>query len=904
VDQNTAERVLDAILGSDRVTADDAVAVVTALAPVLTDGESGGPVHARIQDVLKRVDDADPRVAAILDWWFLVATGDRSPTGRCYNLPADLDSNLAAAMEALRDANPSAPVARWVRAKRELPGLLAAIPEKLDIESYGSVKLPAERQAWEHFRGWVDATREALLDERRAEPTEIDKDKLEKAMRALGIDENSPRWRHVVARVDEATIHLNRCVEAQTAAEPWRRIAEVPTLHELPADLVDRLGVACDVLLGSVLEAVPPEVGPEETAARLEDLAAAVAESRRLAFLPLVREWMEKHNAWAPSLYAVAMRLDALQKRMEILREQGDDVDEVEYHLLDGNLREAESALEKAEVHHGERERRAKLLRQMASLEERLQKIQSDVPEGLRDSFAEARRLVGGNDHGRAAGLLRELQERVSDLELTGNRSIFDKLLSELRELQAPQNTVYDFEQQSKTFQEGSIDAATARDAVSALQAAVGSIRGSRRAEATERIARVEDLLGEAATEFNAAARGEIELLVTRVEELLAEGRVAEAYFASLEAERECDRHRVHLWTYEQGEERLIQHVLGYCNQDVDFQERDVKRFYVALKTKPFVIIAGLTGSGKSTLARLVAEAMGATASNGQFQRVAVRPDWIDQSEVLGFVNPTSNRFEPGWLADLMRRCEREPDRMFFALLDEMNLAPVEQYLAEALSAMEEVRSGGREVTVPLYSRGSAPANRDEWPVELRYPTNLFLIGTVNIDETTRPLSDRVLDRANVLQLTINASEHHHRSRSTRGRVKPWSVPRAEWSKTCSLEPNADAHDFVVHVTEALRRVGIGVGMRTHVELERFLTNAVDILDPVDALDYGVLQRVIPKIRGFKRDLAEGLEELAEVFQESGCQRCLDVIRWWRDPRLSDDEYLDGTDPRLALRHA
>lgn len=389
-----------------------------------------------------------------------------------------------------------------------------------------------------------------------------------------------------------------------------------------------------------------------------------------------------------------------------------------------------------------------------------------------------------------------------------------------------------------------------------------------------------------------------------RAESLLESGGVAEAFGVARDAERLCEQYRVHRWSASDGEENLVRHILDYCTQDVDFNELDIRRFYVALKTKPFVIVAGLTGSGKSTLARLVAESMGATSVNGQFQRVAVRPDWIDQSEVLGFVNPTSNRFEPGWLADLLRRCEREADRMFFVLLDEMNLAPVEQYLAEVLSAMEEARSGGRDVKVPLYSRGATPANQDEWAAELTFPSNLFFIGTVNVDETTRPLSDRVIDRANVIQLTINPSDHHHGDGRAVIGVKPWTVQRSEWLKVCTLRPDDSAHAFLVHVTEALRQGGIGLGMRAHVELERFLANANGVIPLEVALDFGVLQRIIPKIRGFKRDLAETLEELEELLEERKCTRCRSVVGWWRDARLSDDEYLDGTDARLALRHS
>ena len=95
--------------------------------------------------------------------------------------------------------------------------------------------------------------------------------------------------------------------------------------------------------------------------------------------------------------------------------------------------------------------------------------------------------------------------------------------------------------------------------------------------------------------------------------------------------------------------------------------------------------------------------------------------------------------------------------------LSEMNVAPVEQYLAESLSALAEARSGSERTVLPLYSSGMSPDNAADWPSSLAFPLNLLVIGTVNVDETTRVLSDRVLDRANVLQLSVAVSDAHHR---------------------------------------------------------------------------------------------------------------------------------------------
>ena len=181
----------------------------------------------------------------------------------------------------------------------------------------------------------------------------------------------------------------------------------------------------------------------------------------------------------------------------------------------------------------------------------------------------------------------------------------------------------------------------------------------------------------------------------------------------------------------------------------------------------------------------------------------------------------------------------------------------------------------------------------------MKFPENLTIVGTVNVDETTRPLSERVIDRANVLLLSVEVSDRHHEpSAQSPG---PWHVGLTEFRKVCTTEPSNELHEFLVCVADILRQAGIGVGLRAHIELERFVANAEGILDPKVALDWGVVQRIVPKIRGFKRNLVESLRELLEEFDDVGAEQSASIVRRWLDDSVSDDEFLDGTDPRLAL---
>ena len=168
----------------------------------------------------------------------------------------------------------------------------------------------------------------------------------------------------------------------------------------------------------------------------------------------------------------------------------------------------------------------------------------------------------------------------------------------------------------------------------------------------------------------------------------------------------------------------LLDWICSYiAGQGFTFPPEVVVDYYISLKAKPFVILTGISGTGKTRLTQLFAEALTGHDS-GHSLLVAVAPDWTDDSYLLGYYNVIQekqietafSRFY-AWSSDV----KGEP---FFVCLDEMNLAKVEHYFSHFLSSMET---------------GS-------------FPTNFFMTGTVNIDESTYQFSKKVLDRANTIE--------------------------------------------------------------------------------------------------------------------------------------------------------
>ncbi|MFN6120810.1 MAG: McrB family protein [Actinomycetes bacterium] len=598
-----------------------------------------------------------------------------------------------------------------------------------------------------------------------------------------------------------------------------------------------------------------------------------------------------------PALEQATARRHSIEREIADLRAAGIDADEADLLLMEHDLSGAQRAIrELRELRQLTRQSEA-LMSKLAELRREASGEQA-VPENWMPRVDEAAASL-------ASGEIETAKRQVNVLELdlrrTRRADEIDGLMRlrvDLVALAAPAVVLAEIDAHLADL-DADGDTRVNRELQQRLIERLDALRNQRNAETLDLRARIHDLLETGSDVLLDTDRHDFELQLAEIENLIAVEDIMGARRLATDVLAAIQDKRVLQWRREDGESSLVHHVVSFCTQELDFAEDDVRRLYIAAKTKPFVILAGLTGSGKSTIARLFAAALGADARNGRFRRIAVRPDWIDQSDVLGLVNPISNRFEPGWLAIIARQCERNLDQLHVVLLDEMNLAPVEQYLAEYLSALEEARSGSDSTRLPLYSEGAEPVNRDEWPSSLPFPRNLIVIGTVNVDETTRVLSERVLDRANVLQLSIAMSSAHHGATSTP--VRPWHVPFSEWDAICINRPDPSHHDFLVVVGDVLHSIGIGVGARAHVELERFLANAVGVVPADIALDLGVLQRIIPKIRGFKRDLTNGLDELLEKLEKQSCHRSARVVARWLEPSVSDDEFLDGTDARIGL---
>ena len=202
------------------------------------------------------------------------------------------------------------------------------------------------------------------------------------------------------------------------------------------------------------------------------------------------------------------------------------------------------------------------------------------------------------------------------------------------------------------------------------------------------------------------------------------------------------------------------------------------RSYITAIKSKPFLLLAGISGTGKSRIVRELAHACwdeGSEEYKSQkpknFEMVQVKPNWHDSSELIGYVSRVSGSpvFVAGDFLKFVAKAWENPEVPYFLCLDEMNLAPVEQYFAEYLSVVESRKAdeNGVITTDPIlkkceeqwYFDLTAQLTRDD-EVRARFnkdgiaiPQNLIVVGTVNMDETTFSFSRKVLDRAMTIEM-------------------------------------------------------------------------------------------------------------------------------------------------------
>lgn len=308
------------------------------------------------------------------------------------------------------------------------------------------------------------------------------------------------------------------------------------------------------------------------------------------------------------------------------------------------------------------------------------------------------------------------------------------------------------------------------------------------------------------------------------------------------------------------------------------YKEDFVRRFVAALLAKPFVILTGLSGSGKTKLA----QAFTSWLAPENTLIVPVGADWTNNEHLLGYPNAlTKDEYVmPGsGVLGLLLHATEYPEEPHFLILDEMNLSHVERYFSDFLSAMESGDS------IKLYDGEDRFANGEEIPQRLSIPKNVFVIGTMNVDETTYMFSPKVLDRAQVLEFRVHGEEmvnfltdcSNVSMASLEGEGKAYAEVFLQASGCDGIDTLEAATKTAM--TTALTKFfnplavfGAEFGYRTAREIllfAKFYDAMAQDEDKRGVVDAAIIQKLLPKLHGSQMHLTPTLDELLKLSMDN-----------------------------------
>lgn len=317
----------------------------------------------------------------------------------------------------------------------------------------------------------------------------------------------------------------------------------------------------------------------------------------------------------------------------------------------------------------------------------------------------------------------------------------------------------------------------------------------------------------------------------------------------------------------------ILEHVSKFVSaRGYVFSEEMIRNFYLSLKAKPFAILAGISGTGKSKFTKLFAESIGAN-----YLMVSVRPDWSDSTDLFGHLNLDGN-FVSGPIIDFLREANDNLEVPYILCLDEMNLARVEYYFSDFLSIIETRESNMDSIITENILNVSVfgnDGNAKERYQKLYLSENIYIVGTVNMDETTYSFSKKVLDRANTiefsdvnLELGIDLIEDQS--------VLPINinndVMKSEYlSFGQCYNDNKQAAIAVISmlkdVNETLKKINAQVAYRVRDEVAYYVIycQKYELMEINQALDIALLQKVLPRIQGSSFAVKEVLNDLFKI---------------------------------------
>lgn len=340
-------------------------------------------------------------------------------------------------------------------------------------------------------------------------------------------------------------------------------------------------------------------------------------------------------------------------------------------------------------------------------------------------------------------------------------------------------------------------------------------------------------------------------------------------------------------------EEQFINYFEQRCKAlNLYYDKKDLYNFHTAMKTGNLVILAGMSGTGKSKLVQCYADAL--SLKKEQLLFIPVRPYWQDDSDVIGYLDTLNNVYRPGdsGLVNLLDHALKNNDQMHIVCFDEMNIARVEHYFSQFLSVLE-MDENKRVLRLYNDELESRVFNSNIYSPTIKILNNILFVGTVNLDETTYQFSDKVLDRANVINLNMIPFHEKLTTDKSNKLEQKNSHLEKETLNFNAIEYNSFRNKekfglfeveakclWEIHLKLHSTNRNLGVGWRIAKQIAVYLNNLPKNteLTREEAFDLQIIQRVITKIRGSEEQFKNLIGEFDIDSKQVTNSELLDII--------------------------
>ena len=322
----------------------------------------------------------------------------------------------------------------------------------------------------------------------------------------------------------------------------------------------------------------------------------------------------------------------------------------------------------------------------------------------------------------------------------------------------------------------------------------------------------------------------------------------------------------------------LIEYIVNYVKARREYSRNDIINIYISIAQNFITIFSGEPGSGKTSMCNIVAETLGLLQYGEELNRfvsVSVERGWSSKRDLIGYYNPLTRKYDKsnGKIYDALRVLDVERDESkypFIVLLDEANLSPIEYYWADFMRLTD--RSSLNDMYINI------GAER-----ELYVPETLRFVATINTDQTTETLSPRLIDRACIIKLPKVEPKYTVDALAATTEIITWDNFINAFSKPAELNPITQKG--MKEIYKLFNDYGMSVSPRTQLGIKKYVMAAQEIMEDEPntlarekALDFAVVQKLLPKINGYFSVYESFFDSLKQLCKEYNLNMTEDAI--------------------------